>query len=681
VAAVRHTSYCRLCPAFCGLIVTVDGDRVVDVAGDPDNPLSQGYTCSKGRASGDLHHHPERLDRPLRRDEHGRLVDTTWDDALDEITTALRRVIAESGPNAIAAYRASGWGLDLPGVAVSDPFFRGLGSDQIYSAITIDGPNKFVVPELITGCSMPWLNPDLRTTETLLLVGQNPLVSHGHGNIVPNPVVTLRAIKARGRIVVADPRLTETARLADVHVRLRPGSDPAFLAYLVREALARQRDDTYLAACADTESVAKVAQLVAPYTAARAADVCDVGEDVLEAAAAAVLNGTRIAFASGTGTSMNAAGNVSEWLGWALLAVTGSLDRPGGSIFNPGVLRPKEGMPLPPVVDSGARATTMPHIRPVFNGLPSAALADEIFTGSVRALFVMGGNPALVFPETSKIRRALRATELLVVCDIRHTETTELATHVLPVTSQLERADLNSGGFFPYPFVQYIAPVVAPAASRKPTSWVFGELSRRMGVPVMNDPAAGARLPDGFTDDDVLEVMTAESRIPWSALREAEHGILAIDAPGPGWLIPELLAHKLDLAPAALVEQFASWDAVLPRDGLVLINRRLPRQMNSTMRDVGAQAALGPMPTLLVHPDDAADHGLAAGDEVLVASRHGTSPAQVELTDSVRRGVVSIPHGWSTPNVNELTSSTEELDPLTAMPRFSGFPVTLERVR
>ena len=680
MATVRHTSYCRLCPAFCGLIVTVDGDRVVDVAGDPDNPLSQGYTCSKGRASGDLHHHPERLDRPLRRDAGGNLVDTTWHAALDEITTVLRRVIAGSGPNAVAAYRASGWGLDLPGVAVSDPFFRGLGSDQIYSAITIDGPNKFVVPELITGCSMPWLNPDLRATETLLLVGQNPLVSHGHGNIVPNPVVTLRAVKARGRIVVADPRTTESARLADVHVRLRPGSDPAFLAYLVREALARQRDDAYLTACADAESVTRVAQLVAPYTAERAAEVCDVGADVLEAAAASVLNGTRIAFASGTGASMNAAGNVSEWLGWALLAVTGSLDRPGGSIFNPGVLRPKEGAPLPPAVDSGARATTMPHIRPVFNGLPSAALADEIFAGSVRALFVMGGNPALVFPETSKIRRALRAAELLVVCDIRHTETTELATHVLPVTSQLERADLNTGGFFPYPFVQYIAPVVAPAASRKPTSWVFGELSRRMGVPVMNDPAADARLADGFTDDDVLEVMTAESRIPWSSLRQAEHGILAIDAPGPGWLIPDLLPHKLDLAPAPLVQQFASWDAVLPRDGLVLINRRLPRQMNSTMRDVGAQAALGPMPTLLVHPDDAADHGLATGDEVRVATRHGSSPAQVELTESVRRGVVSIPHGWSTPNVNELTSSTEELDPLTAMPRFSGFPVTLERV-
>ena len=223
MTAVRRTSYCRLCPAFCGLVVTVDGDRIVDVAGDPDNPISLGYTCSKGHASADLHHHAERLDAPqMRRD--GALQPVGWAPALDHVAEVLRRVIDESGPNAVAAYRASGWGLDMPGVLVSDPFFRALGSGQIYSAITIDGPNKVVVPELVAGCTMPWSTPDLATTETLLLVGQNPLVSHGHANIVPNPVVTLRAIKARGRVVVADPRVTETARMADVHVRLRPAA-------------------------------------------------------------------------------------------------------------------------------------------------------------------------------------------------------------------------------------------------------------------------------------------------------------------------------------------------------------------------------------------------------------------------------------------------------------------------
>jgi anaerobic selenocysteine-containing dehydrogenase len=669
-----------LCPAFCGLTVTVEGDRVIDVTGDPDNPVSRGYTCSKGRASGDLHHHPERLDAPLMRDEHGTLAPVAWPTALDAIATTLRRVIGESGPHAVGAYRASGWGLDMPGVLVSDPFFRALGSDQIYSAITIDGPNKVFVPELMAGCTMPWSTPDLARTETLLLVGQNPPVSHGHANIVPNPLVTMRAIKQRGRIVVADPRVTESARLADVHVRLRPGSDPAFLAYLVRAALERGADHRYLSACAAPASVASLTALVAPYTEARTSAVCDVPVAVLEAARDAVLRGPRIGYASGTGASMNTAANVTEWLGWCLLAVTGSLDRPGGTIFNPGVLRPREGTPFPPLVDTGARARTMPHVRAVYGGLPTAAIADEVFAGNIRALFIMGGNPALVFPESAKVRRALEEVELLVVCDIRRTETTELATVVLPVTSQLERADLNTGMFFPEPFIQYTAPVVPVSGDRRPTSWVFAELSRRMGVPVMGDAALAAQLGDDFTDDDVLEVMASESRVPWAAVRGAEHGMMVPSAPEPGWLVPALLPGVLDLAPAPLVAQFGDWSQAVarePADGLVLINRRLPRQMNSTLRDVGAQASLGPLPHLLVHPDDARRYGLHAGDEVVVESRYGAAPASVELNDSIRPGVVSIPHGWAAPNVNDLTSSTEELDPLTAMPRYSGFPVTI----
>ncbi|HVM67419.1 MAG TPA: molybdopterin-dependent oxidoreductase, partial [Acidimicrobiales bacterium] len=588
-------------------------------------------------------------------------------------------VIDESGPNAVAAYRASGWGLDMPGVLVSDPFFRALGSDQIYSAITIDGPNKVFVPELMAGCTMPWSTPDLARTETLLLVGQNPPVSHGHANIVPNPLVTMRAIKQRGRVVVADPRVNESARLADVHVRLRPGSDPAFLAFLVRCALESSADHDYLAACTDPASVAALTRLVAPYTVERTAALCDVAPDVLMEARDAVLRGPRIGYASGTGVSMNRAGNITEWLGWCLLAITGSLDRPGGTIFNPGVLRPREGKPFPPLVDTGARAKTMPGVRAVYGGLPTAAIADEVFAGNIRVLFIMGGNPALVFPESAKVRRALEEVELLVVCDIRRTETTELATAVLPVTSQLERADLNTGMFFPEPFVQYTAPVVPVVADRKPTSWVFAELSRRMGVPVMGDAALAAQLPDGFTDDDVLEVMAAEARVPWVAVRDAEHGMLVPSAPGPGWLVPHLLPRPLDLAPAPLVEQFEEW-SLDGEDGLVLINRRLPRQMNSTMRDVGAQAALGPLPHLLVHPDDARRYGLTAGEDVVVESRYGSASATVELSDTIRPGVVSIPHGWSVPNVNDLTSSVEELDPLTAMPRYSGFPVTVRPV-
>lgn len=678
---VTTPTFCRLCPAFCGMLVTVDGDRVVSVTGDPDNPLSRGYTCSKGRASGDLHHHPDRLDAPLLGrpdDPDGRSV-TDWPTALDRVAADLRRIVDESGPRAVAAYRASGWGFDFPGAMVSDPFFRALGSDQIYSAITIDGPNKVFVPELIAGATLPWSTPDVYATDCLLLVGQNPLVSHGHANIVPDPVVTLRAVKQRGTIVVADPRRTETARLADVHVPLRPGSDPAFLAYLVREALAAGPDVAYLDECVLPETVETVRLLVEPYTLAHTARCCGVDAATLTAARQAVVRGTRIGFASGTGASMNRAANVTEWLGWALCAVTGSLDRPGGTIFNPGFLRPREHTPFPAAVDSGARAATRPDIPPCYGGLPTAALADEILAGNVRALFVMGGNPALVFPQSEKVRRAFASLELLVVCDIRHTETTELATVVLPVTGQLERADCNTAMFHPAVYMQYTPALVPPGGNRKPTTWVFAQLSARLGVPVMGDAELARQLGADFTDDDVLDVLAGSSRMPWADVKAAPHGLVATDAPPPGWLVPANLPRRLDLAPAALVAQLAAWEAEPPDpDTLVLVNRRLVRQMNTTMRDVGEQAGLAPFPTLLVHPDDAARLGIRDGDDVEIESAHGTTTARAEVGDGIRPGAVSIPHGFDGvhgPNVNALTSDTVDCDPLTGMPCYSGFPV------
>jgi anaerobic selenocysteine-containing dehydrogenase len=197
-----------------------------------------------------------------------------------------------------------------------------------------------------------------------------------------------------------------------------------------------------------------------------------------------------------------------------------------------------------------------------------------------------------------------------------------------------------------------------------------------MEVPVMGNAALAAQLGDAFTDDDVLDALAADARVPWYEVKAAPHGVLTDDAPAPGWLIPDQLPRRLDLAPAPIVEQFAQWDHWLPRPGeLVLVNRRLVRQMNSTMRDVGRQAELTPHPTMLVHTDDAADLGIADGAAVVVESRHGTTSATAEISESIRRGVVSVPHGWAGPNVTALTSDLEDCDPLTGMPRYSGFPV------
>lgn len=658
-----HTS-CRLCTALCGVIVSVEGERVVAVTGDRDHPISEGYMCSKGRALPAWHHAPDRLDRPLLDG-----AEASWDEMLDDLAARLRPIIAEHGPDAVAAYRSAGWAVDTNCRSVSDSFFRALGTKHMYSSITLDTPNKRLVPYLVAGSILVPM-ADWERTPLLLLVGTNPIVSHGHAVARPNALQAMRAVKERGGVIVTvDPRVTESAQMADLHVQLRPGSDPALLAFLVREVIAVGGDHAYLEATTDPESLQRLTEAVQPYDLELAAALCDVPVEVLSQLREIVLRQGRLSFQSGTGVSMGAGPNVAEWLGWALAAVTGSLDRPGGTVFGPGVLRPQEHRPVTGPVLSG---TVDDELMYAFGDRPSADLADEILAGNVRALFVVGGNPALVFPDSKKTRAALQALDVLAVIEVCRTETTDIATHLLPVAGQLERSDLPVFGdvTFPVPFTQYARQVVPIGGDRRRAWTLFAELAQRLNVPLRFKPE----------DDDaeLLAAAASRSRIPYQEILEAPSGLLDPNAPEPGWLIPQLLTRPLDVAPMPLLAQFAAWRRDLGDEtGLVLLTRRLPRQMNSTLRNVASQLR-APHPTLLVHPDDAADNHLADGSTATVTTAHGSTRATVEVSGSVRRGVVSMPPGWQEPDVNMLTSDSDSIDSLTGMPRFTGFSVTVE---
>ncbi|MGH8991469.1 MAG: molybdopterin-containing oxidoreductase family protein [Acidimicrobiia bacterium] len=669
-----HT-FCRVCNAMCGIVVDVEGDRVLRVSGDPDHPVSAGYTCSKGRALPELHHDPERLDTPLVRDAAGVMREMGPGAALDDLAGRLSDLAARHGPGVIGAYRATHWAFDCNGRALAERFFRALPTPQLYSAVTVDAPNKTLVPDLITGAPFIFPQVDWDSTRFLLLVGQNPVVSHGHTVARPDPVVALRRIRERGgTVVVADPRTTETARLADVHLALRPGSDAALLAFLVGHALARRPDGDYLAGCAEVASVDGLRRAVAPWTLAAAASRCGVDPAELERVAALVESVPRLSVQTGTGVSMGSAPNVTEWLAWALGAVSGSLDRAGGMVFNPGVLRPQETRLVTRPRVSGPPPASRPELTHAYGELPCTALIDEIESGALRALFVLGGNPVTTLPDSGRLEAALASLDVLVVCDIRPTETTRLANYVLPVADQLERHDITSflDLYFPFPFVQYGPPVVQPPPGRRPMWEVFAGLGRRMGL-------AGFESAEDTDDESLVAAAASRARVPWEAIRGAPSGLAPRDAPGPGWLIPDRLPRgRLDLAPAELVGQLARWgETDAGPGGLVLINRRLPRQSNSVLRHSARQRARAPHPTLLMHPEDATRLGFSAGDQVSVASGHGETAAEVEVTGGIRPGVVSLPHGWDSPGVNRLTSAADGVDPLTGMPRFSGLAVTV----
>lgn len=681
MAEVR--TYCRICSALCGIVVSTVGETVQAVRGDPDHPISRGYTCSKGRSLPGMLHHPDRLETPLRRGADGELHRVSWDSALDGLAASIRATVARRGPSAVAAYRGTHWAFDCNGRAGAERFLRELGTHQLYSSVTIDTPNKTIVPDLMLGSPYAFPIPDWEHTRLLIFFGQNPVVSHGHVAVRPDAVSALRAVQGRGgHVVIVDPRDTESARRADLHLRPRPGTDSALLAHLVRAVLTERPDTEYLARCSSADSLCRLRAAVGPFDAATTAQRTGVREADLDRFRLLVLATGRLSCVTGTGVSMSVAPNAAEWLSWALNLVTGSLDRGGGMTINPGVLRPSDDGLMRRERVTGPPPKSRPEVGHWYGELPTAVLNDEILAGEVSTLFVLGGNPMTTFPDTAQTARAFAALDELVVLDVMPTETTELATLVLPVAHQLERADLPlfSDSVYPVPFSQYGARAVAPGGDRRPMWWVFAQLAQRLGQRLT--PAILEAMTEVGTvaaEDRLLALGTARARVPWERLRSAPSGVVDDSAPEAGWLIPDLLpTGTIELCPPELAAQLADWAAAPDPDGLLLLNRRLPRQMNSSLRDVDSQRRPGPGPTLLLAPVDAARLGLRDGEPVIVSTSVGSTDAVLEVTETMLPGTATLPHGWASPRVNALISNAE-LDALTGMPRLSGLPMQVRR--
>jgi anaerobic selenocysteine-containing dehydrogenase len=427
-----------------------------------------------------------RLDTPLRRDGDG-WQRQEWPEAIGDVAAALRGIIDESGPDAVAMFLASGSAFDTNGRRAAERFLRVIGSTQKYTATTIDTPCKPLIAELIGGWS--GLTPvwDHERSDLLVLVGTNPVVSHGHSNAIPDPVRRLREFRARGgELFVIDPRRTETAAMADHHLAIRPSTDHILLAHLVREVLADGADRDYLAEhCTGLD---ELRQVVAPFDRTTVAGRCGIDVQQIDTLVAAIRRHARVSALTGTGTSMSATANLTEWMLWALHIVTGSYDQPGGMWFNPGYLMQldrrewtaSDGRPLP-------GPASRPELPRRFDEYPCAGLVSEIESGNVRALLVVGGNPLTALPDAARTTRALRSLDVLVVVDVIETDTTPLATHLWPAAGQLERADVPwlLDAYQLAVASQFTPAVVAPAHDRRAVWRMFAELGASLGVSVL----------------------------------------------------------------------------------------------------------------------------------------------------------------------------------------------------
>ena len=708
-------SYCRICAANCGVVLTIEdgSERILSVKGDKDNPVSQGYVCFKGLQAEELHHGPQRLLRPLKRQPDGGFSEIGIEQALDEIADALRAIVGRGGPQAVATFKGTA-GTNVATHMIQLDFLRALGSDQFFSVNTIDQSAKAVSFERQGG----WMagQQDLTQSEVLLFFGCNPVLSHSTMPVMgPDPLRTLKNARERGlKLIVIDPRRTETAQLSDMFLQPLPGRDTAIAAAMVRAILENGWEDkAFVEAHVGADRIADLRRAVDRFTPEFAEGIAGLGAGQILAAAKLFAHDSRSggAFAA-TGPSMAAFSNTTQHLVDTLNIICGRYRRPGQLAVADMINRP---YPIHAEVIPPARTYAQyPPSRIRGAGMlgydrMASTLAEEILTpgeGQIRALIVSGSNPAACLPDQTKAVEALRSLELLVTVEPFLTNTAQLAHYILPPVMMYERADLpisdpnfNIGTTT---WSQFAEPVLEPPeGSELVSDWYpYWGIARRLGLSMQfcgQELDLAANRPP--TTEEMLAIRTAGGRITLDELkadlarypsgRIYEHASLEVLPPRPE------AAGKFDVMPADVadeLEDFLKSDfAQAPKAGDAfshfMISRRMNRVMNTMGNNLQGTLRHDPCNPAYLHPDELEGLGLQPGDEVEIAAEAGRIVAVAQADKQLRMGVVSIAHCWGGlpggdgpgANTNLLVATDRNVQPINAMPLMSSIPVRIRK--
>ncbi len=714
---VMDTVYkqCTLCEAHCGIRVDVEGERVVRIAGDPDDVISRGYICPKAAALADLQSDPDRLRRPVKK-VGDRFVEIGWEEALSLAAAGLRRVQDRHGTDAVATY------LGNPS-AHSSAIFAGalvrklLGTRNNYSATSADQLPQYMSSIEMFGHYFVLPVPDVERTHHMLVLGANPAVSNGSLMTAPGFRARMKAIRERGgRVVVVDPRRTETAKHADEHVAIRPGGDPYLLLGMLNVIFADGAVRLgHLAGSCD--GLQELRELAGRWPVERAAGHAGVEAEAIARMAREFAQAPSAVAYGRVGVCQKQTGSLTHWLINALNILTGNMDRPGGAMF-----------PTAPVdlVSLLERVTGKPRWgrwRQRVSGLPEfaeelpvAGLADEMLTpgaGQVRGMLVVAGNPVLSTPGGERLDRAMSELEWCVAVDMYVTETTRHAHVILPPLAQLERSDVDI--VFPALSVRNqmrYNPAALPAPPDGKTDWeILTALAGRIGrglTGAVTNPLLRVLgpywTPERMADLAMLTGphgrLRSRRALSVAKLKRAPHGI------DLGPLEPNLLkllrtdGKRIHLAPAVMLAEAALLQelaqarerAALAGYDLTLIGRRSLRSNNSWMHNSPRLMKGADRCTALLHPQDAQRRGLSDGQRVRVASAAGAIEVPLEISDEMRPGVVSVPHGFghrgaglgwrvaaahAGASVNDITDPSV-VDRLTGNAAFNDVPVRVE---
>ncbi|MDZ7607674.1 MAG: molybdopterin-dependent oxidoreductase [Cyclobacteriaceae bacterium] len=725
--AKPHTvhTFCRICESLCGLEVTVQHNKILEVKPDENHVATQGFSCIKGLKQHEMYDSPDRLRYPMKKTATG-FERVSWQEAMKDMGARIKKIIREDGPNSVAMYVGTAAGFSVLHPVFAQGFMTGLGSRSLYSSSTQDCSNKFAVSRHVYGFPFTLPFPDITHTNCLIIVGANPVISKWSFLQVPNPIKKLRAIEERGgKIFVIDPRKTETAKTAGEHIFIRPGTDVFFYLSFLHELIAlggidKSRVEQHMTGYDELEKVA------AAWPATRTEKVTNIPAEKLKELVKIYSESDGAALYCSTGVNMGGNGAMAYWLQEAINAVSGNLDKKGGTLVGKGIID---------FIKFGAKngllmrndRSRIGNLLSVNDAFPGGILADEILTpgkGQIKALIVTGGNPLITMANSEKLREAFRQLDLLVCLDILPGETCQEAHYQLPCSDPFQRPDLPF--IFPLmlglqekPYLQATKPVIKMQAEQRNESTIYVDLARACGKPLFGSWATQiffeiisswkklilgrkfSTVPQEFVINLLLRLCGQKS---FGQLLKFPHGKLRKEHEENSFLGKRVVTSngKVNLAPEALLQMTPKLETdfekeLKSQERLKLITKRAVTTHNSWTHNLDRMIANGRDTNYLyMHPADAEVRKLHDLDLVDVASNTATVRVPLKLLDELMPGTVALPHGWGHQaakglsvasktrgvNVNILAASgPENLEPLSGMAHLTGIPVEVTKAR
>ncbi|MCW9033134.1 MAG: molybdopterin-dependent oxidoreductase [Rhodospirillales bacterium] len=721
---------CSICEATCGLEFTLEGDEIISIKGNKGDVFSHGFICPKGVALRDLHNDPDRLKTPLIK-RNGKFVEASWDEAFDEIRRRLPTIMQEYGKESVGTYSGNPGAHKISLGLYGSVLLKALGTPNVFTASTLDQMPKQLSSGLMFGSWLTIAVPDIDHTNFLLVLGGNPLVSNGSIWTVADFRGRLKALQARGgKMVVIDPKRSETAKAADGYHPIKPGTDGLLLAAmaytLFNEGLV---DLGHLAE--HLNGFDEIEPALVKFSPETVTELCGIESETIRQLARDLAGADRAAVYGRMGTCTQEFGTLNSWLVDVLNVLSGNLDRSGGVMLPKAAAfaRNTEGQSgKGRGIVVGRKHSRVGNHPEVAGEFPAVCLAEEIETpgeGQIRALVSIAGNPVLSAPGGDRLAKALGTLDFMVSLDIYVNETTRFADVILPGVSPLEEEhwDTALNQLATRNTARYSQPLF-DKDSEQPHEWeILLKLAAIVtggneDVSTMDDAIAASLAPEGALEKLISK--SGPTRLVELGIRTGPYGDgfgenpdgltleKLIDDPngvdlGPlTQRIPEVLrtpSGKIELAPEPLMADLERLKNLLetpPKQGLLMIGRRHLRTNNSWMHNLPILAKGPNLCTLQIHPTDAAPLGLKEGTTARIKGPKGSFEMVAEITEDVMQGIVCAPHGWGHDaedtelsvaaknpggNSNAIASEGVRFDPLSGNAVLNGIPVIVEAVR